>query len=520
VAAPTDGLNDGLNDRLNDSLAATDRRAPGPNIVGMPSLSHVPSGASRPRPTRRSAVVIVMVLGTLAGLVAGPTIAPAAGQTSADGAAPSAVDPITPVLSARRLPGVLAASQSASRMQSALAPILAQATPTTCLTVASGGRAIQRSNGDLPVMPASTEKLLTATALLDEIGADTKMTTAAVASTSPVNGVIDGDLYVVGGGDPLLITSGFTSTFEETDRKYTDYAQLADAIKNAGVTEIRGGVVGDGSRFDDQKYVPTWPARYIRKGDIGPIGGLSVNDGFTGLSESPTVSAADRKPGEPALLAAATLISLLTARGVTVAGGPSQGHAPNGASTVASLDSLPLVDTIGEMVRQSDNTTAETLLKDLAVHAGRTGSTEEGAKLVQDSLNHLGLPTNGSVTVDGSGLDLGNRVTCDLLVAALDRLGPDSAVANELPVAGRTGTLRKRMRRTPADGAVRAKTGTLNEVAALAGFIRTPSGENLTFAVIINGTLPNAVDLTDQVAVTLAQYGAGVSLDQLGPRQA
>ncbi len=335
------------------------------------------------------------------------------------------------------------------------------------------------------------------------------------------DGVIDGDLYLVGAGDPLLDTSGYTSTFEETDQRYNDFAKLADAIKAAGVTAIRGNVLGDESRFDTERYVPTWPARYIRTGEIGPLGALTVNDGFTGLSRTPDVPNNDRQQGDqPATLAAETLISLLVARGVAVSGGPAEGKAPDGATTVASLDSLTMADTVGEMLRSSDNTTAEILLKDLAAHEGAEGTTVGGAKVVQDTLNGLGLPTQGSVTIDGSGLDLGNRVTCDLLAAALERQGPTSSLAADLPVAGRTGTLRRRLRGTAAEGTVRAKTGTLNEVAALAGFAHAASGDDLTFVVLVNGTLATSVALTDQVAVAVAQYGAGVSLDAIGPRPA
>ena len=423
------------------------------------------------------------------------------------------------MLSARRLPGVLAAAQADARLQAALAPILASATPTSCVRVEVGDRAIDRINGDIPLMPASTEKLLTATAVLDRIGADTKLTTSAVTVARNEDGVIDGDLYLVGAGDPLLATSGYTSTFEETDQRYNDFAKLADAIKAAGVTAIHGNVLGDESRFDTERYVPTWPGRYIRTGEIGPLGALTVNDGFTGLSRTPDVPTNDRQQGDaPATLAAETLISLLTARGVEVSGGASEAKAPDGATTVASLDSLSMADTVGEMLRSSDNTTAEILLKDLAAHDGTTGSTVGGAKVVQDTLSGLGLPTRGSVTVDGSGLDLGNRVTCDLLVAALAHQGPSSTLAAALPVAGRTGTLRKRLRGTAAEGNVRAKTGTLNEVAALAGFAHATSGDDLTFAVVINGTLATSVALTDEVAVAVADYGAGVSLEAIGPR--
>ncbi len=175
---------------------------------------------------------------------------------------------------------------------------------------------------------------------------------------------------------------------------------------------------------------------------------------------------------------------------------------------------------VREMLRRSDNTTAEVLLKGLAAHDGQLGTTEAGAAAVQDTLRQLGLPADGSVTIDGSGLDLGNRVTCNLLSAALDHQGPGSSMADDLPVAGESGTLRKRMRGTAAEGKVRAKTGTLNEVSALAGFARSASGEDLTFAFIINGALPNALTLSDQVGVALAEYGKGVSLDDLSPAPA
>jgi len=459
------------------------------------------------------AVLLVGAVGLSAGPLAAPVVAVAA-------PAPAAPSPMTPVLSARRLPGVLAAAQADARLRAALAAIVATSTPATCVTVHAGSRVVERINGDQPVMPASTEKLLTATAVLDRLGGDTKVSTSAVTVATTTDGVIDGDLYIVGGGDPLLTTSGYTTTFEEPDQRHNDYAKLADAIKAAGITKIQGNVLGDDTKFDTQRYVATWPARYIRTGEIGPLGALTVNDGFTGLSRTPDVPTNNRQQGEPALLAAETLISLLAARGVAVTGGPSAAKAPDGATAVASLDSLSMADTVGEMLRSSDNTTAEILLKDVAAHDGAPGTTAAGAKDVQDTLARLDLPTNGSVTIDGSGLDVGNRVTCDLLVGALDHQGPTSTLAGDLPVAGETGTLRKRLRGTPAAGNVRAKTGTLNEVAALAGFAHAASGADLSFAVVVNGVSPVAVAITDEVAIALAQYGAGLSLDAIGPRPA
>ena len=184
---------------------------------------------------------------------------------------------------------------------------------------------------------------------------------------------------------------------------------------------------------------------------------------------------------------------------------------------MAKLDSKPMSVNVKEMLQRSDNTTAEVLAKDLGALSGSPGTTAGGAQVVQDTLATLGLPTQGSVTIDGSGLDLGNRVTCDLLVAALDHQGAHSALADDLPVAGKSGTLRKRMRGTAAEGKVRAKTGTLNDVGALAGFATGASGQDLTFAFVINGALASSQTLGDQLGVALAQYGAGIAVDQLGP---
>lgn len=463
-----------------------------------------------------TALSLSAMLSTVAG--ASPSSPNRVATPSAGPAAPpSGGGDATPVLSARRMPGLLAAQKADAQLVAELQLILAQANSTTCLTVTAGGRPVMASNGTLPVMPASTEKLLTATAVLDRMGADGTVTTTAVSQSAPTNGVVDGDLFVVGAGDPLLATKGYLITFDEPDEPYNDFAKLADAITAAGVTEIRGNVVGDESRFDSQRYLPSWPSRYIRKVEVGPIGALMVNDGFTGLSLAPEDVSSDRRPGEPSTLAAETLTSLLTARGVKVSGSPSTGTAPAGATTVASLSSQPMSVNVHEMLRSSDNTTAEVLLKDLGALDGAAGTTAGGAQAVHDVLARLGLPIEGSVTVDGSGLDLGNRVTCDLLAAALDHQGPASDLAGDLPVAGESGTLKKRMRGTPAVGKIRAKTGTLNEAVALAGFAETASGEDLTFAFIINGVLPTALTLQDQIAVALTRYGTGVSLDQLSP---
>ncbi len=459
---------------------------------------------------RTLAAVAVLALVALA--------APGAAAKAGNPARPARL--ATPVLSARRLPTLLAAQAADTQVLAALAPIVAQAPPTTCLVVHADGRTIDDVKGTLPLVPASTEKLLTATAALAHDSPDLTFKTRAVTAGTVSNGVIDGDLYVVGGGDPLLQTTGDQPSQEDPNEPYDDFAKLAAAIKAAGITTVHGNVVGDESMFDTQRYVASWPARYITAGEVGPLSALMVNGGFTGLTDDPEAPSANRAAGNPPLLAAATLITLLRQQGVTVTGGGAAATAPADARPVATLDSLPLSQSLLEMLRRSDDTTAEVLAKYLGATVAHQGSTAAGVRVVHDTLAQLGLPTAGSVTVDGSGLDLGNRVTCNLLTATLDRAGPDSVLAKSLPVAGQTGTLRFRLNNTPAAGRVEAKTGTLNTVNALAGYVHSVSGQVLTFACLINGNAPTGPALLDQVALALTQYGASTSLAALAPQAA
>src|SRR5690606_25388931 len=138
---------------------------------------------------------------------------------------------------------------------------------------------------------------------------------------------------------------------------------------------------------------------------------------------------------------------------------------------------------------QSDNGTAELLLKELGFAAGAGGSTAAGIAALESGAADLGLPMEGTVVADGSGLDDTNRATCDELVAVLDASGgPDGPVGSALPVAGASGTRRDRFEGSAAEGRLRAKTGTLNTVTSLAGYVDLPSGDTAAFAYVANGT--------------------------------
>ncbi len=455
-----------------------------------------------------AATVLLGVVGTL-----GPA-------TLADAVSGPAPVPVTPVLSARRLPEVLLGAAADPKFSESLDSYLKGVAGTTCVSVTQQGRVVYSRGATEPLAPASTIKLLTATAALDIIGADTRLVTRLVSAKEPSAGVVDGDLTIVGSGDPLLVTAGYKQSLEDPDQVVEDFGAVADAVVAAGITEITGSIVGDDVALDRTRWNPSWPSRYQIGGVVAPLSALLVNDGQTGFSDHPEKANAERKPGDPPALAAATLRTMLVARGVRVGGGSSSGVAPPDPHEVATYESLPIRDIVGEMLTDSDNTTAEILTRLIGREASGSASTSAGVQATRDALVARGIGLDGLVMVDGSGLDPTNRSTCRLLVEVLQQLPPGSPITEHLALAGRTGTLRKRLINTAAAGKVRAKTGTLSMVNALAGFAEPKAGSELTFTMIENGSDPRGSGVTDGLAERLVTYGDGRRVDTLVPAPA
>lgn len=467
-------------------------------------------------------------------LFAGPAAVVAAGPAGATG--PPAAGPgagpapgltTTPILSVRRLPGWVATTVAAGRLTSSLSSILAGPTlggaaRTSCLEVSQGGRPLYAVNGAESLIPASNMKLLTATAVLDRLGAGRRIITSVVAA-QPVAGVVSGDLYLVGGGDPLLRTPAFVAGLGPDQTLYTSLAQLARQVHDAGVRVITGAVVGDESRYDEMRTVPTWAPVYAAEGDVGPLSALMVNDGAAPSASTLPQTAASASglqaavSADPAVRAAAAFRTLLAADGVRVAGPAATGKAPSGTPVLTTIASAPLGAEVDAMLTVSDDTAAELFTKELGYQATGSGTTAAGLAAIRADLAAAGLPVAQLVGLDGSGLDRGDRATCSLLLADLQRVGPSGVVARGLPVAGRTGTLRLRMVGTPAAGRLRAKTGTLNDVVGLSGFV-TPApgvtvpgsvfGQPVVFSMILDGvsSLEAARAVADQIGVALATY--------------
>jgi D-alanyl-D-alanine carboxypeptidase/D-alanyl-D-alanine-endopeptidase (penicillin-binding protein 4) len=411
-----------------------------------------------------------------------------------------------PVWTPERLPALLAEAQGTVDLERAVDELLGQSPARTCVAVYEGERPVLLRRPDQSLIPASTQKTLVATAALAVLGPDFRYETRVVSDTGPRDGAV-GTLWLVGSGDPTLASPEYMTFLSERPRfqlhQATPLTALADGLKAAGVTTVTGGIVGDDSRYDRTRILPGWKASYVIDNEVGPLGALLVNGGFT-VFQPP-----EKRADDPAAHAASELSRLAAAAGIAVAGPASAGVAPpEGAVTLATVRSAPLSDIVAGMLRESDNTAAELLVRELGVAERRDGSTPAGTQAITDALTEAGLPTAGLRLGDGSGLEVTNRSNCALLAAALRK--PDRGGAPELSpllaVAGRTGTLSLRLVGTPLEGRLRAKPGSLNGVSGLTGYL--DGRRSLSFAFLANGPFSEGAGrvLQDRLMALLAGY--------------
>jgi len=445
--------------------------------------------------TGRLAAAVLAVLAVAAAVVAAW---PSPRQGLSERVAVSA-----PLFDAARIPGFVSGAVASVRLGQRLDAIVG-ARPQSCLTVDEGrGATVYSQRPYLPLVPASNLKLLTAAAVLDRIGAGERFHTEVRAAHPPVNGVVAGDLWLIGVGDPLLATADFAAQagYEHQPRARTALEDLAANLAAAGVRQIQGRILGDESRYDTQRVVSTWSPSYLTNGEIGPMSALTVND-----NEAQWTPKQVPAPS-PAANATGLLVHLLQSHGIQV-GGTGEGTAPaNATAVLAGVDSAPVGDEVGVMLTQSDNLAAELLAKELGRRFGGAGTTAAGVGVTRKVLDDLHLPATGVVMVDGSGLDRSDRATCQVLLRAVERDGQATTVAR-LPVAGGSGTLLHRYTTAPFKGRLWAKTGTLNGAAAFTGWVSTTSSSQLAFSFVVNGIGSDAEGkaLEDKVAAALYTY--------------
>lgn len=404
----------------------------------------------------------------------------------------------TSLLSYRRHPAPLAedvaAEQEAAANAAAAEELEALVPGGSCLAVARGDQQLAAVDPTAPVIPASNQKLLIAAVALDVLGPDHTFVTELVGPAA-VDGVVPGNVYLVGGGDPVLRSADVADPQRWPAFNTTAIEPLVDQLLEAGITRIDGDVVGDGSRYDDEFRVPTWGDR-ITSYEAGPYDALLVNDGML----------YDRYGLEPSRSAARVFLDIVLASGIQVTGTSADGPRPADTVLLAAVESAPLPEVLAELLHTSDNNTAEMLVKEIGFVARGEGTRAAGLAVVQERLHEWGVPLEGHVVEDGSGLSRNNRSTCAALQATIAATPVADQLRELLPVAGRDGTLTEQLVGTPAEGTMSAKTGTLTDVKALTGSQPDGDGERVDFSVVLNGTDVEEPEVYQPIWAGLAEF--------------
>jgi serine-type D-Ala-D-Ala carboxypeptidase/endopeptidase (penicillin-binding protein 4) len=388
-------------------------------------------------------------------------------------------------------PGAQAAGGLASRLGTAMRG--SGAYSGAYVVNATQGKAVFRWREGTPRILASNTKLFTTAAALVRYGAEGTLGTEVRGEGTLEEGVWKGDLYLRGGGDPSFGSSRFTRRNYGAGATVQD---LAVKLKDLGIERVSGAVYGDESRFDSRRG--TSATGWRTSVDLGPLSGLAFNRGLA------TEGGFGFQSNPPAF-AAARLADALKARGIRVGRKSSARRTPAARQVLVSVDSPPMSKLIRITNKPSDNWFAEMLLKDLALQAGGKGTTAAGARLAAGFARRAGAAAR---LVDGSGLSRGDRaapVRVVKLLLDLRKRQEYPAFFNSLSIAGRDGTLAHRMRRGPARGRCRGKTGTLSNVSALSGYCRARSGDTYVFSILMNGVSPySARAIQDRMAQAIA----------------
>jgi D-alanyl-D-alanine carboxypeptidase/D-alanyl-D-alanine-endopeptidase (penicillin-binding protein 4) len=344
--------------------------------------------------------------------------------------------------------------------------------------------------------PASVEKLYTATTALELMGPSARLSTTVlgVGQLGP-GGVWEGNLYARGGGDPTFGSTPFIRSHYGGEG--ASLSTLVEQIVRAdGIHSVTGSIEGDESYLDSLRGEPS--SAYASDPVLeGTLSGLAFNRGATG---------SEKGRHAPAGYVARRLWAGLRADGVTIGGARGAASTPAGAIQLAQVQSPTLAQMLGLMLPPSDNFFAETLIKDLGARFAGAGTTVAGASVVTRTIAAL-LGIHPRV-LDGSGLSPANQTSTYQVADLLSALAPTAigeVLRGELAVAGRTGTLARRMRNTGAAGRCEGKTGTLIGVSNLAGYCQSSNGHLLAFAIFIDGiSIDAARTFQDHIAISLA----------------
>jgi len=445
-------------------------------------------------------------------------------------------------------------------------PRLQGATTVVSIREAATGEVVYSHLGDTRVHPASVMKLLTGAAAFETLGEGHTFKTELYMDGRIESGVLHGNLYLRGRGDPTLTKN--------------DLKAFVSELKAKGISSIAGNVYGDDTWYDDIRLsqdlnwsdepyytgsqvsaltlspnddydagtviVEVNPAK--KSGQAGQVAMVPANNYLTVVNKTQTVAkkgkksiTVERQHGTNTFIVSGTIpegstktrtwasvweptnytISIfkktIEELGITFSTAPKveRKKVTKGATLLTSKNSMPLHELFIPFMKLSNNGHAEVLVKEMGRTIGGEGSWDKGLSIIEATLSTLGLDTKNMLLRDGSGMSHKNLVTANEVTKLLYTAQTKPwypAFLNALPVAGNGerfvgGTLRNRMTGTTAAGNVQAKTGALNGVTALSGYVTTKDGEILTFSIMINNYLSDTTpEILDRIAIALANH--------------
>jgi D-alanyl-D-alanine carboxypeptidase/D-alanyl-D-alanine-endopeptidase (penicillin-binding protein 4) len=473
---------------------------------------------------RRTAALSVVLVGTVAVAGAGAAVLTRGGEptpprpTARPSASPSlSVPGATPLPAAAAvLPGLDPAAPvpTTAGLRRVLGPLLRTAglggSVSAEIVDLSTGASLLAVAPTRPAVPASSAKLLTGAAALSLLGPGARL------PTTVVDGATRDEVVIVGGGDVTLAAGRGTPGTATGRAGMADLAAVtAAALKAQGREAV--AVRLDDTLFGGAPVNAQWSAGDVRGGFIAPVMALAVNSGSATPSRPLVPGEPAERVDDPALSAARLFARLLRKQGISVTGPVARAQAPEGAATLARVESATVADLVEHALTDSDNTVAEALARVVAVRSGRQSTFSDAGVAVLDRVDLLGVPVAGARLSGGSGLGGGNavpaRTLARLLVLAASPERPElRPLLTGLPVAGASGTLADRF--TGASdragvGVVRAKTGTLTGASSLTGTVVDADGRMLGFAIEaddVSSTLSARAAL-DAAAAALARCG-------------
>ncbi len=428
------------------------------------------------------------------------------------------------------------------------------------VTSVTHGDTLFSINADVPHVPASTQKMLTSVLALDALGPQYRFRTEVLHTGTLRDGTIDGDLILRGDGDPSLSSRFIGRTADAA------MDSVVMRVVRSGVRTVTGRVIGDASAFETRSVPAGWHPRILQDAYAGRVSALTLNENIVWVTVRPTTrgSAAEvvlepattaiplrasvrtvagrRSPlklsrtsagisvtgsigvdagphsysyivEDPASFTTGAFLSALRRNGITVSGATTLGPTPAGATPLTVWESAPLETLLTVMNRESVNVIAEHVFRAAARGAGRqaTGTAVTADTALRSLLQRTaGVRADAVRSSDGSGLSQLDQVSPRAMVQLLswaDHASWGPLLHASLPLAGESGTLRGRMKFTTAQTNLHAKTGTTNDVVALAGYVTARNGELLAFAMLYNGRDRwRAREAIDAIGVTLANW--------------